>query len=116
MNTASIMGLIASEQIAQPAYTATKHAVIGLTKAAALQYAKRNIRVNAICPVVTLTDMVRKAFDSGPEARKVLESGSPLGRIAQPEEMAEAAVWLASFKSSFVTGHSLVVDGGFSVQ
>jgi len=116
VNTASIMGLIASEQIAQPAYTATKHAVIGLTKAAALQYAKRNIRVNAICPVVTLTDMVRKAFDSGPEARKVLESGSPLGRIAQPEEMAEAAVWLASFKSSFVTGHSLVVDGGFSVQ
>ena len=112
VNTASLAGFVSSRAVTQPAYTASKHAVIGLTKAAALQYARQNIRVNALCPGVTMTAMVRQVMESGPEARATLENLSPLGRVARPEEMAEAAVWLASAKSSFVNAHALVVDGG----
>lgn len=112
VNTASLAGFVSSRTVNQPAYTASKHAVIGLTKAAALQYARQNIRVNALCPGVTMTAMVRQVMDSGPEAKATLENLSPLGRVARPEEMAEAAVWLASDKSSFVNAHALVVDGG----
>lgn len=112
VNTASLAGFVSSRAVTQPAYTASKHAVIGLTKVAALQYARQNIRVNALCPGVTMTAMVRQVMESGPEAKAALENLSPLGRVAQPEEMAEAAVWLASDKSSFVNGHALVVDGG----
>ena len=112
VNTASLAGFVSSRAVTQPAYTASKHAVIGLTKAAALQYARQNIRVNALCPGVTMTAMVRQVMASGPEARATLENLSPLGRVAEPEEMAEAAVWLASRKSSFVNAHALVVDGG----
>jgi NAD(P)-dependent dehydrogenase (short-subunit alcohol dehydrogenase family) len=116
VNTASISGLVGSEHLPQPGYTASKHAVIGLTKTAAMQYAKRNIRVNALCPGVTLTSMVRAVFESNPDARKLGEADTPLGRFARVEELAEAAVWLASSKASFVTGHSLVVDGGFTAK
>lgn len=112
VNTASLAGFVSSRTVNQPAYTASKHAVIGLTKAAALQYARQNIRVNALCPGVTMTAMVRQVMESGPEAKATLENLSPLGRVAEPEEMAEAAVWLASAKSSFVNAHALVVDGG----
>jgi len=112
VNTASLAGFVASRTVHQPAYTATKHAVIGLTKSAALQYARQNIRVNALCPGVTLTAMVRGVMETSAEVRAVLENHSPMGRLATPQEMAEAAIWLCSSKSSFVNAHALVVDGG----
>ena len=116
VNTASTAAFSASAVVPLPGYTASKHAVIGLTRAAALQYAKRNIRVNALCPGVTLTGMVKRVMDYTPDARASLEAYAPMGRMAAPEEMAEAAIWLASPKASFVTGHALVVDGGFLAQ
>jgi NAD(P)-dependent dehydrogenase (short-subunit alcohol dehydrogenase family) len=98
--------------VIQPAYTASKHAVIGVTKSAALQYARHNIRINALCPGVTRTAMIEQIMQSSAEARATLENHSPMGRVAAPEEMAEAAVWLCSDKASFVNAHALVVDGG----
>ena len=99
-----------------PAYTASKHAIVGLTKAVALKFGRQNIRVNALCPGPTETAMTKPILDLGPGMRKNIESLIPLGRIARPEEIAEAAIWLASDKSSFVTGHALVADGGIVVQ
>jgi NAD(P)-dependent dehydrogenase (short-subunit alcohol dehydrogenase family) len=98
VNTASLAGFIGSRRGAQPAYTASKHAVIGATKVAALQYARHNIRVNALCPGTTRTPMVEAVASRSAEIRDMLENLSPLGRMADPEEMAEAAVWLASDK------------------
>jgi NAD(P)-dependent dehydrogenase (short-subunit alcohol dehydrogenase family) len=112
VNTASLSGFVASRTVFQPAYTASKHAVIGVTKSAALQYARHNIRVNALCPGVTHTAMVQAVMATSPQVRSTLENHSPMGRLARPEEMAEAAIWLASDKSSFVNAHALVVDGG----
>ncbi|WP_066770671.1 SDR family NAD(P)-dependent oxidoreductase [Croceicoccus mobilis] len=112
VNTASLAGFIASRTGPQPAYTASKHAVIGLTKTAALQYARQNIRVNALCPGTTRTPMVEAVASQSDEIRSMLENHSPMGRMATPEEMAEAAIWLASDKASYVNGHALVVDGG----
>jgi A-factor type gamma-butyrolactone 1'-reductase (1S-forming) len=112
VNTASLAGLVASRTVFQPAYTASKHAVIGVTKSAALQYARHNIRVNALCPGVTHPAMVEAVMATSPQVRSALENHSPMGRLARPEEMAEAAIWLASEKSSFVNAHALVVDGG----
>lgn len=112
VNTASLAAFVTSRAISQPAYSASKHGVIGLTKVAALQNAQRGIRVNAICPGVTMTAMVRQVMASGPEARKALENLSPMGRIADPAEIAEAAVWLCSDMASFVNAHALVLDGG----
>jgi len=113
VNTASINGFVASATVPMPAYTASKHAVIGITKSAALQHARHNIRVNAICPGVTMTNMVKDVWEYSEEARRTLTNFAPMGRMAQPEEMAEAAIWLCSDKASFVTGHALVIDGGF---
>jgi NAD(P)-dependent dehydrogenase (short-subunit alcohol dehydrogenase family) len=112
VNTASIAGFIGSRTVITPSYTASKHAVIGVTKVAALQYARQNIRVNAICPGATRTAMVEGVMAISDEIRKTLENLSPMGRVALPQEMAEAAVWLCSDKSSFVNAHALVVDGG----
>ena len=111
-NTPSICSFMASTEVPLPAYTASKHAVTGLTKAAALMYARQNIRVNALCPGVTLTKMIRDVMQYSEETRATLEALAPMGRMARAEEMAEAAIWLCSDKSSFVTGHALVVDGG----
>jgi NAD(P)-dependent dehydrogenase (short-subunit alcohol dehydrogenase family) len=112
VNTASLAGFVGSRTVYQPAYTASKHAVIGLTKSAALQYVRQNIRVNALCPGVTHTAMVEGVMATSPAVRQALENHSPMGRLAKPEEMAEAAIWLCSSKSSFVNAHALVVDGG----
>ncbi|WP_338811387.1 glucose 1-dehydrogenase (plasmid) [Agrobacterium leguminum] len=112
VNTASIAAFIASVAGTVPAYTATKHGIVGLTKATALQYVRQNIRVNAICPGPTATEAVRAMSAASEEARHMLENLSPMGRLALPEEMAEAAIWLCSDKSTFVTGHALVIDGG----
>lgn len=97
----------------QPAYTASKHAVLGLTRSAALDYAAHDIRINAICPGAIDTPMLRSAIerrrrDPADVARRL----SPLGRFGRPEEIARAALWLCSEASSFTTGHALAVDGG----
>lgn len=98
-------------------YTASKHAVEGLTKAAALEYAKENIRVNLVAPGLIATDMAdRFVGKAGTESRQQFEEMHPLGRCGQPMEVAEAVLFLASDGSSFITGHSLNVDGGYVAQ
>lgn len=114
INCSSIAGLVGFPGI--PAYVASKHAVIGLTKTAALEYAKSNIRVNAICPGVIETPMIDRFAHGEAQIRKQLADGEPVGRMGQPEEIASAALWLGTSDSSFVTGHSLVVDGGWVAQ
>ena len=97
-------------------YVASKHAVIGLTKSAALEFGKQGIRVNAILPAVIETDMFERFGGEKPEFRAQVTALHPIGRIGKSEEIADAAIWLSSSKSSFVTGHSLLVDGGFTAQ
>ncbi len=109
VNTASVNGLVGNPS--QPGYVATKHGVIGLTRSAALRYAKEGIRVNAVCPGVVDTPMV-EAISSVPQYRAAIEAMTPMGRMAQPEEIAGAVLWLCSEQASFVTGHPLVIDGG----
>ncbi|MET0987363.1 MAG: glucose 1-dehydrogenase [Steroidobacteraceae bacterium] len=116
VNVASVNAIIASGNPSLPAYTASKHAVVGLTKTAALTWARQGIRVNALLPGVTFTKMVEGVMALGPDVKQMLENLSPLGRMAAPEEMAEAIIWLCSDKSSFVNGHALVADGGFVIQ
>jgi NAD(P)-dependent dehydrogenase (short-subunit alcohol dehydrogenase family) len=116
VNMSSIMGVISSREPIQLGYTASKHAVIGLTKAAALQNARHNIRVNALCPGVTRSAMVEAAMAMSDAIREHLSNYAPLRGVAEPSEIAECAIWLCSDKSSFVTGHALVADGAYTVQ
>ena len=116
VNMSSIMGVISQREPIMHGYTASKHATIGLTKAAALQYAKSNIRVNALCPGVTRSAMVDAAMAMSDAIREALSNYAPLRGVAEPAEIAECAIWLCSDKSSFVTGHALVADGGYTVQ
>lgn len=113
INVSSIAGLGANEMMGC-AYTASKHAIIGMTKTAAREYAGRGLRINAICPGVIATDIAERSFLQNENvARKVLKM-HPLGRLGTPEEVADAVVWMASEQSSFMTGHALVLDGGAS--
>jgi NAD(P)-dependent dehydrogenase (short-subunit alcohol dehydrogenase family) len=112
INTSSVAGVIGMPG-AGP-YVASKHAVIGLTKNAALEYAKLGIRVNAVAPAAIETPMLDRFTESVP--RDLLTSLHPIGRLGKPEEIADAAVWLASSQSSFVTGQTIAVDGGFTAQ
>ena len=93
-------------------YIASKHAVLGLTKSAALEYAKSGIRINAIAPGGVDTEMVRRLTEVDKQWREKLTSMHPIGRLSNPEEIANAVVWLLSDKASFVLGHTLLVDGG----
>lgn len=111
VNCSSIAGLVGFAGI--PAYVASKHGVVGLTRAAALEYAQQNIRVNAVCPGVIQTPMIDRFVGSASEAREALIAGEPVGRIGKPEEVAAAVIWLCSPEASFVTGHALAVDGGW---
>lgn len=111
VNTASGAGLIGVRRIG--AYVASKHGVVGLTKTAALEYAKANIRVNAVCPGPIDTPMLREASERVIDA---MAAAQPNGRLGQPQEIAEAAVWLCSDAASFVTGHPMPVDGGYVAQ
>ena len=111
VNTSSIMGVAASQGPA--GYIASKHGVLGLTKMAALQYAEQKIRVNAICPGVVRTPMVMDLIERDPAWEAPLNTMSPINRMAEPVEMAEAVIWLLSDRASYVTGHPLLVDGGF---
>ena len=96
-----------------PAYCAAKHGVVGLTKNAALEYAKSNIRVNAVCPGGVKTNMTESADEMYPGFLAKLAKHEPMGRLAEPEEIAGAVLWLASDAATFMTGHALAVDGGF---
>ncbi len=114
VNTASVAGLVGFQGIS--AYVASKHGVNGLTKTAALEYAKAGIRVNSVCPGVIDTPMVKRAFEKSPEMAEGAASVEPVGRLGQPEEIAEAVVWLCSDAASFVTGVPMAVDGGLVAQ
>jgi NAD(P)-dependent dehydrogenase (short-subunit alcohol dehydrogenase family) len=115
VNTASIAGLVGAQRM--PAYVASKHGVAGLTKAAALEYSRAGIRVNAVCPGVIRTPMVERFFFSHhPRAESRLTAAEPIGRLGTPEEVAAAVVWLCSDAASFVTGHTMAVDGGLVAQ
>ena len=109
VNNSSMTGLIGVEQAS--VYVASKHAVLGLTKAAALEMAKSNIRVNAVAPGVIETDMTRPFFEL-PFYKKLIEN-IPMERVGQVEEVATAVVYLCSDKASFITGQCFVIDGGF---
>ena len=110
VNTSSGAGVIGYPQ--QPIYIASKHAVLGLTKSAALEYAKSGIRINAIAPGVTETEMVERVAEDDKQLIESIKSITPIGRIGDPQEIANAVVWLLSDKASFVLGHTLLVDGG----
>jgi NAD(P)-dependent dehydrogenase (short-subunit alcohol dehydrogenase family) len=103
------------------AYVATKHAIVGLTRGAAIEYAARGVRVNAVCPGITRTAQVERFFSMIDEAapERVADEFAarvPLGRVGRPEEIAEAVVWMCSPQAGFVTGHPMLVDGGWVAQ
>ncbi len=110
VNTASVAGLGAAPKMA--IYSASKHAVIGLTKSAAVEYGKKGIRVNAVCPAVIDTEMFRRAAESDPRKAEFVAGMHPVGRIGQVEEVAAAVMYLCSNQSGFTTGIALPVDGG----
>lgn len=112
VNCASVAGLIGFSGL--PAYVASKHGVIGLTKSAALENVKQEIRINAVCPGVIHTSMIDRITGKDKELEKQYISMEPMGRMGQPEEVAEAVMWLCSDSASFVTGHAMPVDGGWT--
>jgi NAD(P)-dependent dehydrogenase (short-subunit alcohol dehydrogenase family) len=112
VNTASGAGIVATPQYS--IYCASKHAVIGLTKSVAAEYAGRGIRINSVCPGYVETAMTEDQLVAE-DARRAVAAAHPIGRVAQPEEIAEAVLWLASSRSSFAVGTSLMVDGGYSL-
>jgi A-factor type gamma-butyrolactone 1'-reductase (1S-forming) len=113
VNLSSTVGLVGTGAGIAP-YIASKHGVVGLTKAAALEYARQHIRVNAIAPGTTMTP-VNECWIADEQARQRITGGIPLGRVANPSEIAEAILWLCSDAASYVTGVTLPVDGGYIV-
>jgi NAD(P)-dependent dehydrogenase (short-subunit alcohol dehydrogenase family) len=110
VSTASIAGLVGAKNLS--AYVAAKHGVVGLTKSAALEYATKKIRVNAICPGAIRTPMLERLMEENPKMAKATVAMEPIGRLGEPAEIGRAAVWLCSDQASFVTGHAMPVDGG----
>src|ERR1700689_1663388 len=110
VNMASAAGLMGLAGAAT--YSASKHGVIGLTKSAALETARSGIRVNVVCPAVVETPMADRAYEQ-PEIHKFVLGLHPIGRFGRPEEISEAVLWMCSDRASFMTGQSLVLDGGF---
>jgi NAD(P)-dependent dehydrogenase (short-subunit alcohol dehydrogenase family) len=114
VNTSSIVGVVGIGSI--PLYTASKYAVVGLTKAAALQYAKSGIRINAVGPGAIETEMYEQSTGGQADAKAQMAAMHPIGRVGKPVEVANAVVWLCSEAASFVTGEILMVDGGYTAQ
>jgi NAD(P)-dependent dehydrogenase (short-subunit alcohol dehydrogenase family) len=114
VNNSSIAGMVGMPGAS--VYIASKHAVNGLTKAAAVEYAKQKIRINAVCPAAIKTDMFDRFFDGKAELEKTMEQAHPLGRIGEAKEVAEAVLFLCSDGASFITGQCLPVDGGYTAQ
>ena len=114
VNNSSIGGLVGIA--GRGVYHASKHGVLGLTKSAALEYAARGIRINAVCPGTIETPMVTGMLEREPTAIKEIMRVTPIGRLGRPEEIASAVLWLCSEGAGFVIGHALVVDGGYTVQ
>jgi NAD(P)-dependent dehydrogenase (short-subunit alcohol dehydrogenase family) len=114
VNNSSISGLIGVPQIS--IYVASKHAVNGLTKSIALEYARQNVRVNAVAPGAIETRMYRDFVARSPESKQMIESGTPVGRVGQPEDIASIVIWLCSTGASFTTGQIFAVDGGYTAQ
>jgi len=114
VNTSSLGGLVGIA--GRGAYHASKHGVLGLTKSAALEYASRGIRINAVCPGIIDTPMVAGMLASEAEAMTELMQDVPIGRLGRPEEVAAAVLWLRSPGARFVIGHALVVDGGYTIR
>ena len=114
VNTSSGAGVIGIKGTA--AYATAKHAVIGLTRSAALDYADRNIRINAVCPGIIETGMMLRVSGGTAEGRAAMIAEEPIGRLGQPEEIASAVLWLASPGATFALGHALVVDGGHTIH
>jgi NAD(P)-dependent dehydrogenase (short-subunit alcohol dehydrogenase family) len=112
VNCASVAGLVGAPDL--PAYVAAKHGVVGLTKAAALEYARQGIRVNAVCPGLIDTPMSRKGLT--PEIAAKLAEESPIGRFGQPVEIAAAVMWLCNEHSGFLTGQAIAVDGAWTAR
>ncbi len=114
VNNASIAGLVGFGGV--PSYVASKHGVVGLTKNASLDYAKQNIRINAVCPGIIQTPMIDRFTGEDPKVLEQLVAAKPMGRVGQPEEIAETVVFLCSTAASFITGQAIAVDGGWTVQ
>ena len=116
VNMSSVLGLVGLP--GYPAYVASKHGVVGLTKTAALEYAQTGIRINAICPGAVRTPLMNRMITDNPGliSEEILVSLEPIGRVATPEEVADAAVWLCSSNSSYVTGIALPLDGGLTAR
>jgi NAD(P)-dependent dehydrogenase (short-subunit alcohol dehydrogenase family) len=114
VNTSSIAGVFGYQEVSP--YVASKHGVIGLTKTAAVEYAEDDVRVNAICPGVIETPFVQGRIEQDPASIERSKAATPMGRLGQPEEIGDAAVWLCSEDASFVTGETLLVDGGFAAE
>ena len=114
VNTASVLSHVAQKHA--PAYTAAKHGVLGLTRAAALDFADSGVRVNCLAPGAIRTALIERTIEAGAMTEEEFAALQPVGRMGTPEEVAEAAVWLCSDRASFVTGASLVVDGGLTVR
>ncbi|WP_224924794.1 SDR family oxidoreductase [Bradyrhizobium quebecense] len=114
VNCSSIGGLVAGPK--RGTYQASKHGVLGLTKSAALDYAARGIRINAVCPGIIHTAMLDKMMATQADALNAMLQNVPIGRLGRPEEIASAVLWLCSSEASFMVGHALAVDGGYTIR
>jgi NAD(P)-dependent dehydrogenase (short-subunit alcohol dehydrogenase family) len=114
VNTSSIMGLTGAIRV--PAYTAAKHGVVGLTRAAALEYGRHGIRINAVCPAPIYTPLLMSGLEKRPDIEQRYIRSEPMKRLGQPDEVGEAVAWLCSDRASYVTGLPMPVDGGYMAQ
>jgi NAD(P)-dependent dehydrogenase (short-subunit alcohol dehydrogenase family) len=114
VNMASVAGLVGAHSM--PVYAASKHAVVGLTKSAAVEYARKGLRINAVCPAIVRTPMVERAVEALPELGKRLTMANPTRRLGEPDEVADAVLYRCGAGASFVNGATLAVDGGLVAQ
>jgi NAD(P)-dependent dehydrogenase (short-subunit alcohol dehydrogenase family) len=114
VNVASGAGLVGFAGL--PAYVASKHGVVGLTKSAAIECARAGVRINCVCPGSARTPMLEGFMGGDPKVERAMAAGAPIGRLATPEEIAHAIVWLCTDDASYMVGHALAVDGGATIQ